>query len=130
MNKKLNVSNLLNIIKSVLLGTVITLVGVLILAIILKLVDIPTNAVGIINIGIKIIAIFLTCFSLSRRIENNILINSIFAGGIYAVVNFVIFSIINGKFTVASNNLIDFFTALVIAAISSIIITLFKKKSA
>lgn len=130
MKKKiLNDISIVPIIKSVLLGTVITLAGVLILAVMLKFLDMSINMVGYINSAIKIIAIFLVCFSLSRRIDGKFLLNSALSGAIYAVLNYLIFSIINGKFSFNSNNVIDIAFALSVALISSIIISLLRRKN-
>lgn len=121
-------SNLFSIIKCCLIGIVATLVGTVILAIILKFTDLSSNIINYINAVIKMIAIFITISCVKKVSSEKLFIKSIVAGLIYAVLSFIIFSILNGGFSFNLSILYDVLFALIVAIIVSVILNLFSRK--
>ncbi len=120
-------SNILPILKSVLIGIATTLAGIVIFALVLKFTNINANAVTYVNDIIKGIAIFLMIFALKRKSNSQLFVKSIIAGLIYAVLSFVIFSILNGGFNFNITFLYDLIFAIIVAAVASVILSLFHK---
>lgn len=128
--KNEKIALVLNILKSCLIGLVITLIGTVILAVILKFADIPTKAVAYINDVIKAISLFVVVLLLKKSGDEKLLLKSIFAGVVYAVLAFVVFSILNGGFSFGLNFVFDVLFAVVVAIVASIILKLTSKKTA
>ena len=129
MKSKLNFSSILSIIKCVMIGIVVTLLGVVVFAIVLKFADIPSNVVGYVNDVIKVLSIFVMVLCLKKSNEGNLLIKAIFGGLIYAVLSFIIFSILNGGMVFNLSVVYDLLFALVASVIVAIIVNLLNRKS-
>ena len=117
------------IIKSVLIGIVSTLVGIVIFAIVLKFANIPSNAVNYVNDVIKALSIFIMVLILKRKNTGGLLIKSVVAGLLYAVLSFIIFSILNGGMVFDMSVLFDLLFAVAVSVIVSIILNLFGKRA-
>jgi len=127
--KSFKLSNILGIIKCCLLAILVTLVGIVILAIVLKFTDLSSNLIGYINNAIKLIAIFIMMQCIKKQGEEKLILKAIFAGVLYSVVSFVIFSILNGTFALNAALLYDVAFAVLSAVLVSIIINIFKRKT-
>ncbi len=127
--KSINWSGVINLIKCCLIGIVATLIGVVIFAFVLKFANLPSTFVCYINDTIKGFGIFITILCLKRIDDGRLLLKSIFAGLIYAVLCFVIFSILNGRFNLNLAFLYDLLFAVIVAVISAVIINLLKHKT-
>ena len=91
-------SNFINILKCCLLAILITLIGIVILAVVLKFADLNSVAISYINDVIKAVSIFIMMLCIKKNGEEKLLLKAIFAGSIYALLSFVIFSVLNGMF--------------------------------
>ncbi len=127
---KINFSGVLSLLKYTLVGIVITLVGVLLLAVVLKFTDLNSSVVGYINNVVKAIALFVSTLLTKKHDSNKLLIKSIFLGLFYGVLSLIIFSILNGGFAFDLSILFDLLFAVAVAVICAIILNLFGKKSA
>ena len=127
--KPLNFSGLLLIIRSCLLGIVATLLGVVLLAVVLKFVDFSANIITWFNNGIKTISMFVAMLSIKRKSGDKLLFKSIFAGTIYAILSFVVFSILNGDFNFNLSFIYDLMFAVIVSMIASIVLNLLGKKT-
>ena len=127
--KSVNFSGVINILKSALLGIVITLVGIVVLAFVLKFVDLSTTTINYINNIIKGLAIFVMMLSIKKHNPSKLLIQAIFAGLVYALLSFAIFSILNGSFVINFSLVYDLLFSVIVAVIVTIIINLLKRKS-
>ncbi len=128
MNKIKSISSsILPILKSVLIGLVVTLVGVVAFAVVLKFADVGSSVVAYVNDVIKAIAIFFTVFVLKKKGVNQLLVKSIIAAVLYAVLSFVIFSILNGGFKFNITFLYDLLFAIIVAVIASVVLNLVRK---
>ena len=128
--KSVNSGVLVNIFKCCLLGIVITLLGIVILAFILKFVDLSGVTINYVNNTIKGFAIFIMMLCIKKRNSDKLLLKSVFAGIIYAVLCFIIFSILNGSFVLDMAFVYDLLFSVVVAVIATIIINILKRKVA
>ena len=120
--------NLLKIIKSSLYAVAITLVGVVLLAVLLKFVDLSANMIEWGNNIIKTIALFFMMVSLRKFNDGKLFFKSIFAGLMYAVICFLIFSILNGQVVFNFNLIYDILFAVIVSLILTIVLNLFQRK--
>jgi len=127
--KSFKFSNLINIIKCCLLAILFTLIGIVILAVVLKFADLNSVAISYINDVIKAISIFVMMLCIKKSGEEKLLLKAILAGAIYAVLSFVIFSVLNGSFTFNLGFLYDLLFAIIVAVIVSIILNILKRKT-
>ncbi|MCQ2564521.1 MAG: TIGR04086 family membrane protein [Clostridia bacterium] len=127
---KFNFSGVLSLLKYTLVGIIITLVGVLLLAVVLKFTDLNSSVVGYINNVVKAIALFVSTLLTKKHDSNKLLVKSIFLGLFYGVLSLIIFSILNGGFAFDLSVLFDLLFAVAVAVICAIILNLFGKKSA
>ena len=118
------------ILKSCLIGLVVTLIGTVLLAIVLKFADIPGKAVRYINDVIKALSLFMSVHILKKSSTEKLLIRALIAGAVYGVLAFVVFSILNGGFTFDASILFDLLFAVAVAVIIAVIFKLTSKKTA
>lgn len=128
-SKKLNFSGLFSIIKCCLLGIIFTLAGIVIFAIVLKFVDLPSNAVGYINDAIKGVSIFIMVLFLKRASQEKLLLKSACGGIIYSLLSLIIFSILNGSVNFNMTIVYDLIFAVIVAIVASVIVNLLSKKN-
>jgi len=126
--KSLNSNGVINILKCCLLAIVITLLGIVILAFVLKFVDLSSVVINYINDIIKGLAIFIMMICIKKRNPDKLVVKSIFAGAIYAVLCFVIFSILNGGFVLDMAFVYDLLFSIAVAVLVTIIINVLKRK--
>ena len=117
------------IIKSSLLAVCITLVGVVLLAVLLKFIDLSSSAIEWGNNLIKVVALFFMVLSIKKSQESKLLIKSVFGGAIYAVLCNLIFSILNGQISFGFNFVYDMLFAAIASVILSIVINLFQRRA-
>ena len=85
-------------LKGAILALLITVFSVLILAVIVKSSDIKDETITVINQAIKIISIFLGAFVAGRGTEKGYFGAGALAGGIYIVLGYLTFSLLEGRF--------------------------------
>lgn len=120
---------LINMLKCCLIGITITLVGIVIFAFVLKFSDLKTSTINYVNNIIKIVALFFVVLFLKKFDSEKLLVRSAITGAMYAVLCFVLFSILNRGFSFDSRFLFDLIFAVVVAIIASVILNLTKKKA-
>ena len=121
---------IVSIVKSCLLGLVVTLIGTVVLAVVLKFADIPGKAVSYINDVIKALSLFMSVHILKKSSTEKLLIRALIAGAVYGILAFVVFSILNGGFTFDASILFDLLFAVAVAVIIAVIFKLTSKKTA
>ncbi len=126
---KLKFQGLFSVIKCCLLGIVFTLVGTVVLAVVLKFVDISSGIIDYINNAIKGLSIFFMLLCMRKVNNERLFSRSILAGLLYAGLSFIIFSALNGGFIFDLSIVSDVVFALIVSIISAVIINLFQKKS-
>ncbi len=113
------------IIKAVFSAVIITLVGVLIFAGIVKFAILSSGVIKAVNQFIKIIAIFLGC-SLSIRGKSGLLRGALM-GVLTTIITYLLFSLFCGEIVFGNSFLLDLIFTSVIGAISGIISVNIKK---
>lgn len=116
-----------DIIRGVLLSVVISLIGVLILALIVKLTSIGNEVILPINQVLKILSILLGCILGIKEKEKGALKGSII-GLFYSLLSIFVFLILNKSLSGSSINYIDIVAGIAAGALSGIIAVNFRKK--
>lgn len=127
--KSLNMSGILSIIKCVLLGIITTLIGIVVFAIVLKFTDLSSGVITWINNIIKALSIFVMMSAIKKANGDKLILKSIIAGIMYALLSFIIFSIMNGSFNFGLSFVYDLLFAVIVSAIVSIILNLLSRKN-
>ena len=91
-------SAVFEVMKAVIIAIIISLVGVLLAALVIKLFNLSTTAIPIINQVIKSISVLVSCL-IALKTPHNCWIKGIISGLIYTALAYVIFSLLAGKFT-------------------------------
>lgn len=121
-----NNNSLFAILKGALSALIISLIGILIFAFVIKLTSISDGLIKPINQVIKIVSIFFGCF-LSKNTTGKILSKGLFIGVMYTILAFTLFSALNGKFEFSTSLFLDILFGALIGLISSVICNIFKK---
>lgn len=114
------------VIKTVIVAVIISLVAVLLMAFLIKLFNINTTAIPIINQVIKGISILVACL-ICIRIPQNGWLKGIIVGLLYITLAYVIFSLLDGSFKFGLNILNDVAIGAVSGMISGIIAVSIRK---
>ena len=121
-------SKFLTIFKCCMLGIIITLVGIVLFAVVLKFADLSTRSIAYVNDVIKAIAIFAVVACLKKK-TNKLIINALFAGIIYTILAFLVFSILNGSFSFNLSFLYDLLFCVIVSLIVAMMLNLLSRKS-
>jgi len=114
-------------IRGVLIALIVSLLGVLILALIVKLTSIGSEVILPINQVLKIISILLGCIFGIKEKEKGALKGGLI-GLIYSLLAIFVFLILNKTLNGSSINYIDLVSGLVAGILSGIIAVNFRKK--
>ena len=118
----------LSILKGSLIALVVSLVGVLVFAFVLRLVPIADSVISPINQIIKGVSILIGCFIGLKKIKEMGLISGLLIGFVYTALAFVTFSILDGEFEFSRTLLNDLLFGAIIGSICGIIAVNLKKK--
>ena len=127
--KMINWSDVVAVLKACLIGIVATLIGVVVLAVVLKFADLPTKYVSYINDIIKILSLFVVIWIISRRTNGKLLIKAVFAGVVYSLLTLIIFSALNGGVQFDASIIYDLLFAVISSVIITIILNLISRKT-
>lgn len=108
-----------SILKSVAAAVIITLVGILAFAFVIKMAYLNSSVIKAVNQFIKVLSIFLGCFIFVR--ENGGFIKGALVGGLTAVIVYLIFALMGGEFSFGTSFLIDLIFQTIIGAISGVL---------
>lgn len=125
-NKSFNMG-FFNILKCCLIGVIITLVGTVILAVVLKFTDLNSNVINYVNDAIKAVAILCILICIKKSNPNGLLFKSIIASLIFTILCFIIFSILNGAVVLDLSIVFDLLFAVAVAVIESVVLNLVGK---
>ena len=109
--------------KGAVLGLIITIMSVLVFAIIVKQFGLSDQAISAINQGIKVVSIFISAFAASKSAEEGRILAGILAGGIYVVLGYLTFSLIESRFGDPGLLLADLAMGVVIGMLTAMIFT-------
>ena len=126
MEKKISLknSNLLIYTKAIFFGIIVSLIGLLAFALVMKFVILSDNFISAVNQGIKAVSLFVAIKYISKFYTDKLIVRSLVIGLLYAVFAYLIFSILNGSFAFNMGTLTDILFAVITAFICGIIIKL------
>ena len=108
-----------NVIRGVFSALIVTLLGVLIFAVVIKVAYLNTGVVKAVNQFIKILAIFLGCsFSLGKKMG---LISGAFVGGFATAITYLLFSLFGAQTAFGFSFAIDIIFSVIVGAFSGVI---------
>ena len=117
----------LEIIKGVLAAVAFTIIAVLIFAVILKSSPEAESAIPAFNVIIKILSVVLGSF-FALKTKDKGWLRGLLTGVGYMVLGFLVFSLIDGNFTISWGFLLDLALGAIVGAIAGIILVNLKKK--
>lgn len=123
-----NASFVLSLLKSAILGVITSIVLVLILAFVLKFIEISDGLITIIDEIIKIISIFIASINLVKRSPYKILFKSALLGAIYTLLTYIVFSALKGSYIFGLGLIIDIVLGAVVGIIIAVILNIFTKE--
>ena len=118
----------ITILKGAMNALIISLVGILIFAFIIKLTSISDSLIKPINQAIKVISILFGCFAALKQVTDKTILKGLLIGAIYTILAFLLFSTLNGKFEFSFTLILDVLFAGAVGIISAIICNIFKKR--
>lgn len=128
MKTKAIKSNLfLTILKGVVAGLCVSLVGILIFAFVLRFTSISDKVITPVNQVIKGVSIFFGVFVAMKKYRQNGLLTGLLIGLLFTIVAFLVFSLLDGSFVFDRTLVNDIIFGSVIGAICGIICVNLKK---
>ena len=126
MEKKISLknSNVLIYTRAIFLGIIVSLIGLLAFALVMKFVILSDNFISAVNQGIKAVSLFIAIKYVSKFYTDKLIVRSLVIGLLYAIFAYLIFSILNGSFAFNMGTLTDILFAVITAFICGIIIKL------
>lgn len=125
---KNNASFIFCLIKSALLGVVVSVILVLVLAFVLKFVELSDSVITIFDEIIKIISMFIAVINMVKKSPYKILFKSALLGAVYILLTFILFSALRGSYIFSLGLLIDVVLGAVVGIIIAIILNVFSKE--
>lgn len=117
----------LGILKGVIVGLCVSLVGILLFAFVLRFTSISDKIIAPVNQVIKGFSIFLGVFFALKKHKTSGLVSGLLIGVFYTIVAFLVFSILDGAFAFDRTFVNDLVFGSVIGAICGIICVNLKK---
>ena len=118
---------ILDIIKTVVVAILVSMILVLVFALIVKATDLNENAVTYVNVAIKVISIAVGCLIGFRRGGKMGWLKGLICGVLYVVTSFLVFSFISGNLSLKNVTWLDFVTGAVVGVLSGILAVNVKK---
>ena len=128
VNKKNN-KMFLTVLKGSLIAVAISLVGILFFAFAIKLFGLSDGWLKPVNQVIKALSIFMGVFFALKTQKEKGLIKGCIIGFVYTAVAFLVFSILNGKFTFDKSLITDILFGSIMGAICGVIAVNLKSKN-
>ena len=114
-----------SIIKGSATAIIITLIGILVFAFIVKVAFLNSGVIKAVNQFIKVLSVFLGCFVFVR--ESKGFIKGGLIGGITAVIVYLIFALMGGGISFGVSFIVDLIFQVMVGAISGVISINLKK---
>ena len=122
-----NSSFIVPIIRGSLVATIVSLVGILFFAFVIKLFGVADGALKPVNQAIKAVSIFVGVFVGLKKVNQKGLLSGLLLGLVYTILAFVTFSALNGKFDFSKSLLTDILFGGIMGAICGVISVNLKK---
>lgn len=118
---------ILDIIKTVVIAILISMVSVLVFALIVKATDIGEDAIAYVNQGIKALSVLIGTLIGFKRGGKGGWLKGLVSGLLYVVTSFLVFSLISGNFSSENLSWVDFLTGAAVGLVSGVITVNIKK---
>ncbi len=120
--------SILAVFSGTLVAVATTLILILLFATLIRFFNISDSWIFPVNQVIKIISIFVGTLIVLNKTKSKGFVNGLLLGLIYYILSTVVFSILQGSFTLKMSNLYDLFLTMLIGGIVGIIIVNIKKR--
>lgn len=118
---------ILDIVKTVVIAILISMVSVLVFALVVKSTDVGEDVIGYVNLAIKILSVVIGCLIGFRRGSGFGWLKGVISGLLYVVTSFLVFSAISGEFSLADVSVLDLVTGAVVGLLSGVLTVNLKK---
>ncbi len=123
------VRSILDVIKTVVIAVLISMVLVLVFALIVKATDLSDATIGYVNQGIKIVSVLVGTLLGFRRGGKGGWLKGLLSGLLYVVTSFLVFAAISGNFSVGELSWVDVLMGAVVGLICGVIAVNVKKSA-
>lgn len=123
------VRSILDVIKTVVIAVLISMVLVLVFALIVKATDLSDATIGYVNQGIKIVSVLVGTLLGFRRGGKGGWLKGLLSGLLYVVTSFLVFAAISGSFSVGELSWVDVLMGAVVGLICGVIAVNVKKSA-
>jgi len=120
---------ILDIVKTVVVAVLVSMVLVLIFALIVKATDLSEDTIGYVNVAIKIVSILIGTLLGFKRGGTGGWLKGLISGLLYVVTSFLVFASISGNLSFGDLSWIDVLTGAVVGLICGVIAVNVKKKA-
>lgn len=121
------IRGILDIVKTVVLAVLISMVLVLVFALIVKATDLSEQTIGYVNVGIKIASVLIATLLGFKRGGSVGWLKGLISGLLYAVTSFLVFASISGKVSLGALSWVEVLTGAVVGTICGVIAVNVKK---
>ena len=123
------VRGILDIVKTVVIAVLVSMVLVLVFALIVKATDLSEETIGYVNVGIKIVSVMIGTLLGFKRGGSSGWLKGLIGGLLYVVTSFFVFASISGGFSMADLSWVDILTGAVVGLLCGVIAVNVKKKA-
>lgn len=123
------VRSILDVIKTVVIAVLISMVLVLVFALIVKATDLNDTVIGYVDQGIKIVSVLAATLIGFRRGGKGGWLKGLLSGLLYVVTSFLVFAAISGDFSVSELSWADVLLGAVVGLICGVIAVNVKKSA-
>ena len=119
----------LDVIKTVVVAVLISMVSALVFALIVKATDVGDTAISYVNQGIKVVSMLVACLLGFKRGSSGGWLKGLISGLLYVVTSFLVFSLISGSVSFENLSWVDFLTGAAVGTICGVISVNVKKSA-
>lgn len=121
--------HILDIVKTVVIAVLFSMVSVLVFALIVKSTDIGEEVIGYVNLGIKMLSVVIGCLFGFRRGSGFGWLKGLLSGLLYVVTSFLVFSAISGEFSLSDASWLDLVTGAAAGLLAGVLTVNIKKSA-
>lgn len=123
-----NKNSFLSVLKGAIVSVSLTLILILLFALVIRFFNISDNLIFPINQVIKVVSLFVGIMSAIKTTNEKGFIKGMILGMIYFILSFVVFSILQGSFSIKIENIYDFVLTVFACGLIGIILVNIRRK--
>ena len=120
---------ILDIVKTVVVAVLVSMVLVLVFALIVKATDLSEDTIGYVNVAIKTVSVLIGTLLGFKRGGTGGWLKGLISGLLYVVTSFLVFASISGNLSFGDLSWVDVLTGAVVGLICGVIAVNVKKKA-